>query len=316
MSVYTTVDAAQLEILLLEYSLGTLTRFSGIEAGIENTNYFVSTSRGEFVLTIFEHVGIDDLQFDLQLMEHMANAAIPCPLPLHRRDGELLSRIADKPAALVSKLTGQSPQHISVAHCSEIGHWLARLHVAGQDFALARATPRDLNWAETTLAELQARLPGGQYALLSTELAFQKTVPRQQLPQGIIHSDLFSDNVLFTDDRLTGLLDLYDASVDAWLYDIAVTANAWCSQQDGAFDHAKLAALLDSYQRIRPLRADELAAWPAMTRAAALRFWLSRLHHREFHRPGELTQIKPPQVYEQILQQRQSEPSLTCASCG
>ena len=128
MSVYTAVDAGQLKTLLLEYPLGTLLQFSGIEAGIENTNYFVTTTTGEYVLTIFEHVGIDDLQFDLQLMEHMARADIPCPLPLHRHDGALLSTIADKPSALVSKLHGQSPAHITVAHCGEIGHWLARLH--------------------------------------------------------------------------------------------------------------------------------------------------------------------------------------------
>lgn len=316
MSVYTAIDTGQLETLLHDYHLGTLIQFRGIEAGIENTNYFVTTTTGEYVLTLFEHVGVDDLQFDLQLMEHMATADIPCPLPLHRRDGELLSTIAGKPAALVSKLTGESPQHITTAHCEEIGHWLARLHVAGQSFSLTRATPRDRDWANTTLADLKNGMPSDQYNLLATELDFQHSGLRDSLPQGIIHSDLFSDNVLFSGDKLTGLLDLYDASTDAWLYDLAVTANAWCSREDGSFDRDKLNTLLDSYQDIRPLHADELLAWPAMTRAAALRFWLSRLHHREFHRPGELTQIKPPEVYEKILRQRQSEPSLTTVSCG
>lgn len=316
MSVYTAVDSGQLENLLQQYTLGTLQDFHGIEAGIENTNYFVSTSTGKYVLTIFEHVSDADLQFDLQLMEHLAKADIPCPLPLHRQDGALLSIVENKPAALVSKLTGASPKQISIQHCSEIGYWLACLHVAGQDFPLSRKTPRDLAWAETTLIDLQTRIPKPQYELLAAELHFQNTVPRQALPQGIIHSDLFSDNVLFSGDKLTGLLDLYDASTDALLYDIAVTANAWCSLEDGRFDQNRLQALLQAYQQIRPITADELAAWPAMTRAAALRFWLSRLHHREFHRAGELTQIKPPEVYEKILQQRQSEPLLTPETCG
>ena len=316
MSVYTAVDADQLDSLLSDYSLGTVKAFTGIEAGIENTNYFVTTTRGEYVLTIFEHVGVDELQFDLQLMEHMATAGIPCPLPVHRNDGELLTSVGEKPAALLSKLSGKSPSKISLQLCSEIGHWLARLHLAGQDFPLTRNTPRDQQWAVATLAELQSRLPAEQYDLLAAELEFQNTVPRKSLPQGIIHGDLFSDNVLFSGDKLTGLLDLYDASTDAWLYDIAITANAWCSQPDGSFDRSMLAALLQAYQQIRPLQKEELAAWPAMTRAAALRFWLSRLHHREFHRPGELTQIKPPEVYETILRQRLSELALKSQTCG
>lgn len=316
MSVYTAVDSDQLENLLQQYTLGTLQDFRGIEAGIENTNYFVRTSAGEYVLTIFEHVSTADLQFDLQLMEHMAKADVPCPLPLHRQDGELLSMVEGKPAAIVSKLNGHSPDQITHHHCSEIGYWLARLHLAGQDFPLTRKTTRDLGWAEATLVDLQNHIPIAQYELLIAELNFQKTVKREVLPQGIIHSDLFADNVLFSGDKLTGLLDLYDASTDALLYDIAVTANAWCSLEDGRFDQSRLQALLQAYQQIRPMTADELKDWPAMTRAAALRFWLSRLHHREFHRAGELTQIKPAEVYENILQQRQSESLLTLKTCG
>jgi len=316
MSVYTAVDAGQLENLLREYALGSLKDYQGIAAGIENTNYFVRTSAGEFVLTIFEHAGIEDLQFDLQLMEHLATAEIPSPLPLHRLDGELLSSLVGKPAALLSRLAGHSPRNITPQHCTEIGHWLACLHVAGQDFPLLRHPPRNLSWAETVLNKLKKHISPHATTLLAAELKFQKTVPRQSLPQGIIHSDLFSDNVLFTGNRLTGLLDLYDASVDAWLYDIAVTANAWCSMDDGCFDRRRLQPLLLAYEQIRPLSDDEYAAWPAMTRAAALRFWLSRLQHQEFRRPGELTQIKSPEVYENILQRRQSEPLLRLDSCG
>lgn len=316
MSVYTAVDTGQLGNLLRQYALGSLKDYQGIAAGIENTNYCVRTSTGEFVLTIFEHVGIEDLQFDLQLMEHLATAEIPSPLPLHRLDGELLSSLAGKPAALLSRLSGRSPKNITPQHCAEIGRWLARLHVAGQDFPLLRHPPRNLVWAETVLNDLKKHISSHVTTLLTAELEFQKTVPRQSLPQGIIHSDLFSDNVLFTGNRLTGLLDLYDASVDAWLYDIAVTANAWCSLDDGCFDQRRLQPLLQAYAQIRPLTDDEYAAWPAMTRAAALRFWLSRLHHREFQRPGELTQIKPPKVYENILQRRQSESLLCLNNCG
>jgi len=316
MSVYTTVNAAQLETLLQQYKLGSLQDFRGIEAGIENTNYFVVTTAGEFVLTIFEHSSVEDLAFDLQIMDHIAKADIPCPTPLHRQDGELLSSIANKPAAMVSKLSGDSPDKITIQHCSEIGHWLARLHVAGRTFSLSRKTPRDLHWADRTLAELNQHIPTAQYDLLTAELSFQKTVTRNNLPQGIIHSDLFSDNVLFTGTKLSGLLDLYDANTDALLYDVAVTANAWCSLENGCFDQPLLQALLTAYQQVRPLQPNELAAWPAMTCAAALRFWLSRLHHREFPPAGELTQEKPPEIYEKILRQRQSEPLLTLESCG
>lgn len=316
MSVYTSVDADQITALLGQYPLGSLKDFRGIEAGIENTNYFISTNKADYVLTIFEHASIDDLQFDLQLMEHLAKADIPCPQPLHRIDGELLSIIANKPAALVSRLSGKSPETISPRQCAEVGYWLAHLHIAGQGFSLTRKTTRDLNWAATILTALQTHIRTDQYDLLMAELSYQRTVTRAHLPQGIIHSDLFNDNVLFDGEKLTGLLDLYDTCTDTLLYDIAITANAWCSQPSGAFNHEKLSALIRAYSNIRPLTDAERSSWPSLTRAAALRFWLSRLHRREFQPTAELTQIKLPEVYENILQQRQNEPPLSTAICG
>jgi homoserine kinase type II len=301
MSVYTPVNAEELAEFLRQYPTGTLVAFNGIAGGIENTNFFVTTTGGEYVLTLFEHHSHAELGYFLTLMQYWANAGIPTPCPLRTQNGELLHSLNGKPAALVARLQGTHLEHPSPAQCAEVGAMLARMHVTGAGFPLERAPDRGHTWRVNTAHALLPLLPPEDADLLRAELDFQQTIPFGQLPTGTTHADLFRDNVLFHEGHLSGILDLYFACTDTLLYDLAVVVNDWCCQENGALDKPRLQSCLDAYQQVRPWKALEQRYWPALLRAAALRFWLSRLVAKLQPREGEMTLCKDPDAFRAIL---------------
>lgn len=316
MSVYTQVARNELEAFLQHYSLGELIDFEGISAGIENTNYFVTTRQQQLVLTLFENHSAEELGYFLDLMAFLAEHRVPSAHPIADNKGHYLRTLNGKPAALVMRLNGRGIDHPTQQQCAAIGHALAQLHRSGQAFQGHRDNDRGPHWWRITRDAIFDCLASDEQLLLEEELSFQTVHRFDELPRGVIHADLFRDNALFEGNTLTGLIDFYYACNDVLLYDVAVTVNDWCSRPDGAIDEAKAAALLGAYRQGRPISEAELQAWPVMLRAAALRFWLSRLQDLHFPREGELTHIKDPNTFKQILQQRKAESDVLLALWG
>ena len=322
MSVYTPVGRAQLEEFLRHYEVGQLVDFAGISAGIENTNYFVTTTGGEFVLTLFEALSAEELPYFLDLMAYLAEHGVPSAHPIPDEQGCYLRTLEDKPAALVRRLPGHNVDDPNPMQCAELGHALGHMHVVGQAFPGRRDNPRGPHWWAETAEKVLPRLAPDETRLLEAELAFQRRHAHDNLPQGVIHADLFRDNALFVDDHLTGIIDFYYACNDVLLYDVAVTVNDWCTTGAGELDTLRLDAFLEAYRRERTFTVAEHAAWPVMLRAAALRFWLSRLQDKLFPREGELTHIKDPDVFRHILECRIAAgghlklPSSSGKTCG
>ncbi|HEU4709440.1 MAG TPA: homoserine kinase [Methylophilaceae bacterium] len=304
MSVFTTVTAEQLSRWLKSYPLGELLDLQGIASGITNTNYFVTTTTGRYVLTLFEKNSADELPYFLDLMGYLAERGIPCPRPVLNFDGENLGELNGKPASLVSCLRGHSIEAATPEHCAEVGRVLAELHLAGRSFPTSMQNPRGDAWRKETAARVMAFLSDEDQAMLRDELAFEAGLSTQALPQGVIHADLFRDNVLFEDGLLGGIIDFYYACDDALLYDVAIAVNDWCSAEGGELDAARLTALLQAYHSVRPFTEEERLAWIGMLRIAALRFWLSRLYDLHFPQEGELIHAKDPNFFRQILQKR------------
>ena len=304
MSVFTPVNEDELKQFLQRFEVGSLEDFQGISAGIENTNYFVTTSGGRYVLTLFEKHTAEEMPYFLGLMAHLADRGVPSPHPVADRDGDYLQTLKGKPAALVMRLHGASPEHPGTAQCVAMGTALARLHVAAADYPAIRPNDRGPKWWRVTAEAVMPKLDADDAALLEEEIRFQGLYRFTDLPRGVIHADLFRDNAMFEGDELTGIIDFYYACNDALLYDLAVTVNDWCSEADGSLDLERARAMMRAYHAVRPLKPIERGAWPVMLRAAALRFWLSRLHDLHFPRPGEITHTKDPNVFREILRQR------------
>jgi homoserine kinase type II len=300
MSVYTTVEVHELETFLREYELGTLVGYQGIGEGVENTNYFVTTTTGQYVLTLFESIGFNDLPYYLDLMAFLAEHGVPSAHPLADCQGDYLRTLKGKPAALVQRLAGASVPEPNLPQCRALGAALGHLHVEGQAFAGQRDHTRGPRWRRKMAEQLLPYLNAEDAALLKDELRFQSRYSRSGLPWGVIHADLFRDNALFSGDQLTGIIDFYYACNSVLLYDLAVTVNDWCFRNH-ALDTDRVFAILSAYHTRRPLQAGERTIWPAMLRVAALRFWLSRLQTQLFPRPGALTQIKDPNEFKHIL---------------
>lgn len=304
MSVYTSVSRPRLEQWLQAYDLGPLEDMQGIAAGIENTNYFVDTQRGRFVLTLFEKLQPEELPFYLGLMTHLSAAGIPCPRPIPNRAGEVLGTLCGKPATLVSRLPGRDIDAPGPGHCAEVGTMLARMHLAGRSYPATMPNPRGMSWWRAAAQEVGPRMPAEEVQLLTQELAEQSRPAAGDLPRGAVHADLFRDNVLFDGETIGGVIDFYFACTETLLYDLAVTVNDWCVDAAGGLDEARARALLRAYQAVRPLTAAERDAWPRTLRAGALRFWLSRLYDYHCPRPGELTFAKDPAHFRRVLQAR------------
>jgi homoserine kinase type II len=301
MAVYTEVGDADLEDMLKEYDLGAVLSFKGIAEGVENSNFLLRTEAGTFILTLYEkRVAEADLPFFLGLMEHLAERGIRCPLPVKARDGRALRRVAGRPAAIISFLEGVWVRRPQPQHCAALGRALAEMHEAGRDFPRRRANAlaRD-GWGplfELSRARADTVEPGLE-ALVAAELAYLLTAWPSGLPEGVIHADLFPDNVFFLKNRLSGLIDFYFACNDLLAYDLAVCLNAWCFEPDNSFNVTKGQALMQAYQAVRPLAADERAALPVLARGAALRFLLTRLYDWLTVPTGALVTPKDPREY-------------------
>ena len=314
MSVYTTVTADELGAWLSDYNVGTLSDLQGISAGIENTNYFVYTTAGRYVLTIFEKLTAAELPFYLDLMAHLADHGVPSARPVRDLSGNLLGELKGKPAALVSFLPGNDVEVPRVTHCAAVGAALARMHLAGQSYRNRMENPRGLSWWRQVLPEIVAFLPAGEATLLRDEVDFQSASRADGLPRGAIHGDLFRDNVLFERARISGVIDFYFACTDSLLYDVAIAVNDWCIRGDGGLDETLARALLEAYAKARPYVEAETAAWPGLLRAAALRFWISRLYDFHLPRTGELTHAKDPAHFRRMLEQHIGRPHRLHAS--
>ena len=313
MAVYTEVSFEQADAFVRRLGHGHARALQAIGAGIENTNYFVSTDRGEWVLTLFERLSSDQLPFYLRYMQHLAQHGIPVPEPQADGSGQILHSLRGKPAALVNRLPGAHELSPQPPQCAQMGQMLARMHLAGQGFALRQPHLRGLSWWVDTVPKVLPFLDSARATLLRDELAFQQALSNtdayRALPRGAIHADLFRDNVMFDDHRLTGFFDFYFAGVDTFLFDIAVCLNDWCIDlASGRIVDERADALCTAYQRVRPLNDGEHHALPAMLRAAALRFWLSRLWDLHLPRDASLLQAKDPGHFERVLQERIAHP--------
>jgi homoserine kinase type II len=302
MSVYTTVTPEQLRPWLTHRSAGELVDLRGISAGIENTNYYVTTTAGRYVLTLFEKLTAAELPFYLKLMAHLADRGIPSARPVPDHQGQLLSELNGKPAALVSFLPGADISDPDEAQCAAIGTMLARIHIAGLSYPAQLENPRGLKWWRAVMREITPFLSSRDAALLQSEVRFQTERAYEQLPRGAIHADLFRDNALFEGEQISGVIDFYFACTDLLLYDVAICVNDWCIDEREAVDTRRAHALLGSYHTTRPFTDREVPAWPALLRAAALRFWISRLYDFHLPRPGELTHAHDPQRFQRILE--------------
>ncbi len=301
MAVYTDVVAEDLARFLAGYDIGELLAYKGIAEGVENSNFLVHSSRGYFILTLYERrVAARDLPFFLGLMEHLANRGINCPQPVKNRKGEVLGRLASRPAAIVTFLDGMSIRRPSVAHCAALGEALARLHLAGADFAMRRDNALSVDGWRQLYQACRARahqVDGNLEKLVAAELDILEQCWPDSLPQGVIHADLFPDNVFFLGDKLSGLIDFYFACTDTLAYDAAICLNAWCFEPDHSYNVTKGRALFANYVKVRPLSADEWDKLPLLARGAALRFLLTRLVDWLDVPPGALVRPKDPMEY-------------------
>ena len=279
MAVYTSLSAAELSELLSHYDVGELVAFAPISAGIENSNYAVTTSAGEYVLTLFEHHAPDEVRNFVRLARHLGSKDLCVPSPVDDASGAWLHNLKNKPAILCRRFAGSHPKQLTAAQCEAIGRELAEFHLASRDLPDPRHDERGYDWWQSIAPDLSADLDDDDKALLADELVFQKSQRPLwcQLPHGWIHADLFHDNALFDGDELTAILDLYNACEGAWLYDLAIVANDWCALPDGAVESDRFTALADGYQSVRALAEVETSFWNTVLRGAALRFWLSRL---------------------------------------
>lgn len=308
MSVYTPVTAEELAAWLTRYALGAVREFEPIATGIENSNYFLTTDKGRYVLTLYERMPAEELPFYLNLMAHLARAGVMAPEPEADRSGALWSFLNGKPAGLVVRLDGSPVAHPDTAHCASVGRALAELHLAAKPYRGRLANRRGPAWWRQAARAVRPQLSAEQNALVASELKYQSGFAKARLPRGAIHGDLFCDNVLFLDGRVSGIIDFGFAATDALVYDLAIAVNDWCVAREGeqpaALNGDNVRALVGSYHALRPLAFDERALWGPLLRAAALRFWLSRLYDLHLPRQGEITHAHDPAIFEQVLRHR------------
>jgi homoserine kinase type II len=314
MAVYTDVSAEDLSQFLAGYDLGELLSYKGIAEGVENSNFLVHTSKGHYILTLYEkRVAAGDVPFFLALMEHLAARGINCPQPIKNRKGETLGRLCGRPAAMITFLDGMWIRRPDARHCAAVGEALARLHLAGADFPGRRPNALSVDGWRLLFEQVADRADSIQHSLRATiekELSHLETQWPRGLPQGVIHADLFPDNVFFLGDRLSGLIDFYFACIDTLAYDVAICLNAWCFEPDHSYNVTKGRSLLTSYIKVRPLSDAELDALPLLSRGAALRFLLTRLVDWLDVPDGALVRPKNPLEYFRKLRFHQKAASV------
>lgn len=315
MAVFTPVTDADARELLQHYHLGEMVSLRGISAGIENTNYFLNTTTGEYVLTLFEVLTYEQLPFYIELMHHLAEKGLPVPSPQTLKNGQRLTRLHDKPCAIVTRLNGSYVPEPSAQHCALAAQTLAKMHLAGQDYPHYQPNLRSLSWWEQTVPKVLEFLTPEPKTLLTTTLQEQQelfaSALYQALPEGPAHCDLFRDNVLFAGTEATpamgGFIDFYFAGCDKWVFDVAVSINDWCIERDtGVLKLELVKAWLCAYNQERPFTAAEKEAWPLILQAAALRFWVSRLYDYYHPRPAQSLKPHDPTHFERVLTQRKN----------
>jgi homoserine kinase type II len=301
MSVFTTVTVEDLGPFLKRYSIGSLLELKGIAAGITNTNYFVTTTHGRYVLTLFETLAADELPFYVNLMAHLAHHGIAVAAPIANLEDQYVDELNGRPTLLVQCVPGTVVDEPSALQCAEVGEMLAQMHLAARSYQGQMPNPRGPKWWNATAPQLFELMGTDEAEQLRSELALQAEFCFDHLPQGVIHADLFRDNVLLNGDHVGGFIDFYYACNDVLAYDLAITLNDWCVTELGDIDSLRAKALLHGYQTVRPLGLDEIAAWPVLLRAAALRFWVSRLY--DFYKPaaGEITYAKDPGHCQRVI---------------
>jgi len=306
MSVYTELTHADISTILADYDIGSLLSFEGIAAGIENSNFFIDTSHGKrYVLTVFERLEADELPYFMRLMKHLANNELACPDVMIRKNNALLFDVCGKQGCIVSCLSGITLDELNLAQLYASGLAMAQLHLAGSDFDMRRENPSGSDWLaehiDTVLGKTRQRYGVEDSELLTSELNFQRSCAWDSLPCGVIHGDLFVDNILFEGDDVSGIIDFYYAHDAPFAMDIAISLNAQAVLLTAADDN-RIKAFMDGYQSVRPLQEDELEALPLLLRLAALRFWVSRLYDALFPRGGAMVQTKNPEEYRRKLQ--------------
>ncbi len=309
MAVFTPVSLQELIPWMSQYQVGQPRAIKGISSGIENSNFFVTTDNNEYVLTLFERLHADQLPYYLNLMRHLFEKNIKVASPIPDREGLLFSELCGKPACLVNKLEGEWLPLPNEKHCHQVGEMMAMMHLAGEDYPYSQPNLRGLAWWQETMPKVMGYLSKENAQLLRDEVAlqesFSKTALYRSLPKGPIHADLFRNNVMFHNDTLSGFFDFYFAGNDTWLFDVAVAVNDWCIDLNtGIFDRIRLDQFLKAYRKVRPFTDNEKAAWPTLLRAAALRFWLSRLYDFYLPRSAEMLTPHDPTHFERILKLR------------
>jgi len=316
MSVYTRVPHYALGKFLLQYDIGCMTSFDGIREGIDNSNYFLSTTQGDYVLTVFETLNMEEVPLCMELMHYLSRHGVPCADPVASNSERYVMTLMGKPASIVVRLEGGSVNEAGLEHISAVGAAMARWHSATDEklgiagFASQREDRFGKKWCRRAAQLLIPQLSVDEQNLLKEEVRLHRFYTHSNLPQGIIHGDLFRDNALFVQGRLSGIIDLYDCCTGPFLYDIAVVVNDWCRDHRGELNIRKTEKLLASYHCVRRLNATERGAWPILLRAAALRFWLSRLQLRQNPQRADLPLKKDPMRYKNILQNCILEESL------
>jgi len=302
MAVYTRVSDSDLRELLTRYAVGELLDFTGIETGVVNTNYFVTTTYGEYVLTLFEKLSATELPYFLELMRFLSQHGVASPEPLLDNTGSSLQQFKEKPTAFVTRLRGASVVEPTPAQCAAVGTAMAEIHRAADRFPLVRQNPHAYDWWVWAAARVNDHLSSEDQTLLREEIAFQSQSSCIGLPEGVIHADLFRDNVLFDNNAVSGIIDFYYACTDAFVFDLAITVNDWCQASKGTTDADRARALLRGYQQKRAVTEREIEQWPVLLRAAALRWWLARLLALHFPRAGEHSYAKDPAEFKRILE--------------
>lgn len=318
MAVYTEVSDDEMRDFIAEYDIGDVVSYTGIAEGVENSNFLVHTDTGPYILTIYEkRVNPAELPFFIDLMEHLASRGLACPTPLHGRDGKVLRQLCGRPAAMVTFLRGMSAKRLTTGHCAALGGALAEMHAKGADFAATRANNLSVAGWRPLFEQCRSgadAVKTGLEDFIAERLDFLEAHWPKTLPSGLIHADLFPDNVFFRTDKQTGeekvsgLIDFYFACTDALAYDVAICLNAWCFEADGAFNATKARALLHNYRKVRPMTADEMDSLPILAQGAAMRFLLTRLYDWINTPPGALVKRKDPLEYYRKLRFHQGVP--------